>query len=44
MPYRFDLVGYSHQIFHVSVMVAACLHFAMLIKASEAARYERCVW
>jgi len=44
VPYKFDLVGCSHQIFHVAVMVAACLHFVTLIKASEAARYDMCVW
>ena len=33
-PHKFDILGCSHQIFHIAVMVAACLHFATLVKAS----------
>ncbi|KAK0715400.1 mPR-like GPCR protein [Lasiosphaeris hirsuta] len=42
-PHKFDLVGCSHQIFHVAVIVAACLHFVTLVKASTSTRNETCV-
>ena len=34
-PGRFDIVGASHQIFHVFVLVAACLHLVGLLEAAE---------
>ncbi|KAK3364563.1 mPR-like GPCR protein [Lasiosphaeria hispida] len=42
VPYTFDILGCSHQILHIAVMVAACLHFTALIKASTTARNETC--
>ena len=35
MPGTFDLVGSSHQIFHVLVVMAACSHLVGLLKAAE---------
>ena len=34
-PGRFDVVGSSHQIFHVFVVAAALVHWTGLIKAAE---------
>ncbi|KAK3334220.1 mPR-like GPCR protein, partial [Cercophora scortea] len=34
-PYRFDIFGASHQIFHVAVIVAAVVHFVGLLRALE---------
>ncbi|KAH7016301.1 putative hemolysin-III channel protein Izh2 [Microdochium trichocladiopsis] len=34
-PYRFDLVGASHQIFHVLVLIATFTHLAGLLAASQ---------
>ncbi|KAK0618913.1 mPR-like GPCR protein [Immersiella caudata] len=42
-PHKFNLLGCSHQIFHIAVVLAACVHFATLIKASTSARNETCV-
>jgi adiponectin receptor len=38
MPYRFDLYGASHQIFHVAVLIAAVIHFCGVVKAFNIAR------
>ncbi|KAI1325974.1 putative hemolysin-III channel protein Izh2 [Xylariaceae sp. FL0255] len=32
-PYRFDIWGASHQIFHVAVVMAACIHYDGLVEA-----------
>ena len=32
-PYHFDIYGASHQIFHVAVIVAACIHFWGLMES-----------
>ena len=37
-PGRFDVLGSSHQIFHLFVVVAALVHWAGLIKAAEHAQ------
>jgi predicted membrane channel-forming protein YqfA (hemolysin III family) len=42
-PHKFDLLGCSHQILHIAVLVAACLHFVTLVKASTSTRNETCV-
>ncbi|KAK0750631.1 hypothetical protein B0T18DRAFT_463204 [Schizothecium vesticola] len=42
-PRKFDLLGCSHQIFHIAVLVVACLHFVTLVKASTSTRNETCV-
>ncbi len=41
-PYTFDRFGCSHQILHIAVMAAACLHFVALIKVSATTRNETC--
>jgi hypothetical protein len=41
VPYRFDIFGASHQIFHVAVMVAAVIHFLGLTRAFEVVRLRR---
>lgn len=33
MPYSFDIVGASHQIFHIAVVVAACIHYLGVAQA-----------
>jgi len=38
MPYRFDIYGASHQIFHVAVLVAAVIHFCGVVEAFSIAR------
>ncbi|KAK3316528.1 mPR-typeG-protein-coupled receptor [Apodospora peruviana] len=42
VPYRFDIVGCSHQIFHVAVMIAACLHFVGVLSAFWGTRGGSC--
>ena len=37
-PCTFDIVGGSHQIFHLVVLVAACVHYVGLIHAFKAIR------
>lgn len=37
-PYRFDLLGSSHQIFHVLVFAAAVAHYVGLVKAMRFSR------
>ena len=41
MPYRFDLFGASHQIFHFAVMGVAVIHFLGLLRAFQHARMRR---
>ena len=38
VPYRFDIWGSSHQVFHVAVMLAAWIHFRGLIQGFHAIR------
>ncbi|UNI19528.1 hypothetical protein JDV02_005710 [Purpureocillium takamizusanense] len=33
LPYQFDIYGASHQIFHVAVIIAACVHFLGLMES-----------
>jgi adiponectin receptor len=40
MPYRFDLYGASHQIFHVAVLIAAVIHFRGVAEAFNVARSD----
>ncbi|ORY58713.1 mPR-like GPCR protein [Pseudomassariella vexata] len=44
VPYRFDIYGASHQIFHVAVMVAALIHYAGLWAAFDTvrSRFDAC--
>ncbi|KAI0201727.1 hemolysin-III related-domain-containing protein [Astrocystis sublimbata] len=37
-PYRFDLFGASHQIFHVAVLIAAWIHYCGLVEAFHGLR------
>ncbi|KAI1757954.1 putative hemolysin-III channel protein Izh2 [Xylaria castorea] len=37
-PYRFDIYGASHQIFHVAVLIAAWIHFCGLVEAFHGLR------
>ncbi|KAK5713708.1 hypothetical protein LTR17_017551 [Elasticomyces elasticus] len=37
-PYRFDLVGSSHQIFHVAVLIAGIVHYKGMTEAFRAVR------
>lgn len=32
-PYKFDIYGASHQIFHIAVIIAAIIHFCGLLEA-----------
>ncbi|KAI6081445.1 putative hemolysin-III channel protein Izh2 [Hypoxylon rubiginosum] len=43
-PYRFDILGASHQIFHVAVMIAAWIHFCGLLEAFHGirSRHDSC--
>lgn len=37
-PCQFDILGSSHQIFHLAVLIAACVHYDGLIRAFEIVR------
>lgn len=38
VPYKFDICGASHQLFHIAVMVAAWLHFFGLVQSFRKVR------
>ncbi|KAI1326319.1 putative hemolysin-III channel protein Izh2 [Xylariaceae sp. FL0255] len=40
VPYRFDLYGSSHQIFHTAVLIAACIHYGGLVAAFQELRSD----
>ena len=37
-PRKFDICGVSHQIFHVSVVVAALIHYVGLLRGLDAVK------
>lgn len=42
VPRKFDLVGASHQIFHVLTLLAGLAHFFGILRAFENARTDSC--